>query len=207
MGEPGGDVDPALAHREAAPERSLFAGLVPELPIPQERSVVEIEGPELGVDVERVDPAPGDDGLREKLSVAVGTAPYVDAPAEVERAGRGQVMHRVVREPSRLRPVRVDRRRRQLHAQTGDPGIGGEGLLKADDRKPFAGKRGIFRFAEETASAAGGQQQRADRRETPDHTHARPARRPHAPVTSFSRWEARRRTFGGAPGSSTICWK
>jgi hypothetical protein len=104
-----------------------------------------------------------DHRLRQQLAGAAGAAADPDPPRELEIVLGGQMMHRVARNAARLRPVRIDHRRRQPDRQIRQAGVGRELALEQHDRDPLARERRLVIAAEPGIAPRAGREQQDNR--------------------------------------------
>ena len=189
---------------EGDPAAQLLAAVLLCLGVeaPEPGAVGEAEGAHHARGIHREDVAAGDDRLGGELAAVA--CPFADrgAPDELERRARGEGAHMVLRIAPDLRPIRVEKRRRQ-DDRAGVGGVHGEIAHGRQHVEPLARQR-RFRRAEPVAAA--GESERRQQRGPPRERAAAEAAGPARCLVAHSERRAksaaaRPRTPCGALGS------
>ncbi len=207
--EAGRRIDLAVARADPAAERDvgLLAQRDPLRPDPV--SGRHVERRDVAVGVHREDPAAGDDRRGVEPALPGRALADLGAPRDRQRVGQREVAAVLRRIAAGLRPVGVDRRRRQDDRQRLQFGLSLGLGLEVEDRHARPGRRGLGLALEGVAAA---QRERGRGRQQDRRTHhwaiperdCGPSRVAGSAPRPIASWPARLRRLGGALASRTI---
>ena len=197
LGIAGRYIEPIVPKARTAAKgiAALFLGF--EIDGPEPLAAGRVERRDLNPAIHREDATLGDDRLRHHSRVACRAVADAGVPYPLHLVRQREVAHRVIGVAARLRPFRIDRRRRQGDRRVGELGVGLDLAIEPEHRDALARQRLLLVVEDATARHRQRGQQRRDEMTA---VHWREPRGQEARAAAIS--VARARTPSGAARSS-----